>query len=100
MANAIKRIQWSRDAEVQDRILYYLFQKAKATSTTGTAAQSELDLAGRVYGQTVNLFAACMVCATNTTIGAAIDADASVVDNDIEYVVVTDQWANMAAAGV
>ena len=100
MADSIKRIQWSRDKETQDKVLFYLFQKAKAVSTAGTAAQAELDFADRVYAQTCNMFAACMICATNATIGAAIDGDNAVADSDIEYVVGTDQWANMANAGV
>lgn len=100
MADSIKRVQWSRDAETQDRVLYYLFQKAKAVKSESTPAADELALADRVYNKSVNLFAACMVCATNATIGAAIDAGNAASDSDIEYVVVTDQWANMAAAGV
>lgn len=65
MADSIKRIQWSRDKQTQDRVLYYLFQKAKAVVTAGTDPQDQLDLANRVYSQSVNLFAACMICATN-----------------------------------
>lgn len=100
MADAIKRIQWSNDKETQDIITYYLFQKAKAVLTAGTAPQAELDFAQRVYNQSYNKFAASMICASNTTIGAAVDAGNTVAESDIEYVVTTDQWANMAAAGV
>ena len=100
MANAIKRIQWSRDLETQDRVTYYMFQKSKEVITAGTAAQKELDLAARVYNESFNKFAACMICATNATIGAAVDAANDVADSDIEYVVATDQWANMADAEV
>jgi len=100
MADSIKRIQWSRVLMNQDKVLYYLFQQAKAVLTAGTAAQPELDLASRIYGNTVNLFAACMICASNSTIGTAIDADNAPSESDIEYVVVTDQWENMANAEV
>lgn len=100
MADALKRIQWSRDKETQDRVLYYLFQKSKAVLTKGTAAQKELDIANRVYSQKVNLFAACMICAANPTIGAAIDAGKPVSDSDIEFVVGTDQWDKLASAEV
>ncbi len=100
MANAIKRIQWSRDAETQDRVTYYMFQKAKEVITAGTADQKQLDLSARVYNQSFNSFAACMICASNATIGAAIDGATDVADSDIEYVVGTDQWANMADAEV
>ena len=100
MANATKRFQWSNDKETQDRITFYLFQKAKAVLTAGTADQDELDFSSRIYNQSYNKFAASMICASNATIGSAIDAGDAVSDSDIEYVVVTDQWANMAAAGV
>lgn len=100
MADSLKRIAWSRDKQTQDKIHYYMFQKAKAVLTTGTASQKQLDMSQRVYAQTVNLFAACMICATNATIGTAIDADNTPAESDIEYVVVTDQWENMANAEV
>ena len=100
MANAIKRIQWSRDAQTQDTVVYYMFQKAKLVSTAGTASQSQLDLAGRIYNQSVNMFAVCMVCATNSAIGSAIDSGAAVLEGDLDWVVTTDQWDNLAEAGV
>ena len=100
MANAIKRIQWSRDKETQDRVTFYMFQKAKAVLTAGTAGTKQLELSERVYNGTFNKFAACMICASNATIGTAIDAADTVADSDIEYVVGTDQWANMADAEV
>ncbi len=100
MANSIKRVQWSRDAETQDRVTYYMFQKSKEVITLGTADQKELDLAARVYNQSFNSFAACMICASNATIGSAVDAGTLVADSDIEFVVGTDQWANMSLAEV
>ena len=100
MAESLKRIAWSRDKETQDRINYYMFQKAKSILTEGTASPAQLAMSQRIYNQTVNLFAACMICATNPTIGAAIDAGNAVTKTDIEYVVVTDQWENMADAEV
>ena len=100
MANAIKRVQWSNDKETQDRITFYLFQKAKAVLTAGTADQAELDFSERIYNQSYNKFAAGMICASNATIGTAVDAGNVVAESDIEYVVGTDQWSNMAAAGV
>ena len=100
MADSIKRIQWSRDKETQDKVLYYLFQKAKDVITEGTAPQAELDFADRIYNQSFNVFAASMICASNATIGAAVDDETAVAESDIEYAVATDQWANMANAGV
>ena len=100
MADSIKRIQWSRDAENQDRILYFLFQKAKAIRVAGTSDQKENDLCDRIYTNTVNKFAACMLCATNATIGEAIDGDNSVSDSNIEYVIATEQWDTLVAAEV
>ena len=100
MANAIKRVQWSNDKQMQDRISFFLFQKAKAILTANVAPTPQLDFAKRIYNQTYNKFAAGMICASNATIGDAIDGDTAVSDSDIEYVVVTDQWVAMADAGV
>jgi hypothetical protein len=79
---------------------FYLFGKAKAVMAEATPATDQLELAQRVYAGTVNLLAVGLICATNATIGAAVDAGNAVSESDIEYVIVTEQWANLAAAGV
>ena len=100
MADSIKRVQWSRDQQTHDRVSFYLFQKAKAIITAGTAGTAQMDFCDRIYNESYNKFAAAMICVSNPTIGAAVDAGSAVADSDIEYVVTTDQWAAMADAGV
>jgi hypothetical protein len=79
---------------------YYLFAKARLVRAEAAPAADQLALADRIYNGTVNLLAVGLVCSTNATIGAAVDAGNAVAESDIEYVILTDQWANMAAAGV
>lgn len=100
MADSIKRVQWSNENETHDRISFYLFQKAKEVVTAGTAGTAQMDFCERIYNQSYNRFAAAMICASNATIGAAIDAGTAVSESDIDYVVATDQWVAMADAGV
>ena len=98
MADSLKRVVWAKDAQNQDRINYYLFQKSLAVMAEATPDPDELAFARNIYAGDFNAFACAMVVVSNATIGAVIDADGTPSENDIDFVVSSDQWANLAGA--
>ena len=98
MADSAKRMTWAKTAENQNRVDYYLFQKALAVMAETTPDADDLVFAKQVYSGAHNSVACAKIVASNATIGTAIDADNTVTEGDIEFVVVTDQWHNMAVA--
>ena len=98
MADSLKRITWAKDAQVQDRIDFYLFQKAISIMAQETPDADELAFSKDVYVGKVNLLACAKVVVSNATIGAVVDAGNAVSESDMEYVIATDQWHNMAVA--
>ena len=98
MADSLKRISKAKDAQFQDRIDYYLFQKSLSVMAEASPDADELAFAKKVYAGEHNLLACAKVVVSNATIGTAIDAGNQPSEGDIEYVVVTDQWNNMAVA--
>lgn len=98
MADSAKRMTWAKTAENQNRVDYYLFQKALSVMAEETPNADQLAFAKQIYSGQHNSLACAKVVASNSTIGTAVDADNAVSETDIEYVVVTDQWDNMAVA--
>jgi len=98
MADSLKRITWAKDKQNQDRVDYYLFQKALAVMALETPGADDLAFAKMIYVGSHNLLACAKVVVSNTTIGAKIDVGTAVPDSDIEYVVMTEQWTALAGA--
>lgn len=98
MADSAKRITWAKTEENQMRIDYYLFQKALSVMAEVTPNANQLAFAKQVYNGQHNLLACTKVVVSNATIGSNIDTGTDVPEADIEYVVVTDQWQNIADA--
>ena len=100
MADSLKRIAKANDKQFQDRIDYYLFQKALATMALASPDADELSFSKMIYYGQHNLLPCAKVVVSNATIGAAIDLGNEPSESDVEYVVATDQWSNLAAAAV
>jgi hypothetical protein len=105
MADAMKRMNKTKDKAFQDRCEYYMYQKAAAVFAQGTPDANDLLLAKALWAGQVNVVDMARMVVTNSTIGTAIDADNAVSESDIEYVIITatsfhDLAESYAAAGL
>jgi len=97
MTDAIKRISKSKDAQFQDRVRYYMWDRAKEILAESTPNTDDLALAKAVYAGQVAEQHMALMCITNTSIGSSIDAGSEVADTDIEWAIKTDnQFHNLA----
>ena len=90
MADAMKRMNATKDQAFQDRCEYYMYQKAAAVFAQETPDADDLLLAKALWAGQVNAKDIARIVVTNATVGAAIDIDTAVTESDIEYVIVTD----------
>ena len=90
MANAFRRISATKDSEFQDRCEWYMYQKAAAIFGQETPDGDDLLLAKASWAGQVNIQDMARIVATNSSIGADLDAGTAVEESDIEYVIITD----------
>ena len=90
MADAAKRMNKTKDKSFQDRCEYYMYQKAAAIFADGTPDADDLLLAKALWAGQVNVVDMARIVVTNAAIGASIDAETVVTENNIEYVIITD----------
>ena len=90
MADSLKRITKAKDKQFQDRVSFYMWQKANDVMDNENPDVNDLALAKAVIARQVNVEDMTMVVITNGTIGGSIDSDTAVPDSAIEYVVDTE----------
>ena len=103
MADSLKRITKAKNKQFQDRVNYYLWEKAREVLaaekiTPGSQNVEELAYSKRIFANQAPVISAAMAIITQTTIGSAIDSDAVVSDTDIESAVKIDQFRAIAVA--
>lgn len=99
MADSLKRINKARDKEFQDRVMFYMWNRANAIldaekETPGSTDSDDLSLAKAIFANQVRSDDMTMIVLTNATIGSAVDADSAVSESDLEYVVSTENKFN------
>ena len=90
MADAVKRMNISRDNAFQDQCKYYMYQHAATVFTAQSPDADDLLLAKALWAGKVNAEDMARIVVTNATIGASVDAGNAVQGSDIEYVITTD----------
>ena len=90
MADALKRINITKNQPFQDRCQYYMFQKAAAIFADGSPDADDLLLAKALWAGNVKAEDMARIVVTNATVGGKVDSNTEVPDSDIEYVIMTE----------
>jgi hypothetical protein len=99
MADALKRISITKNVPFQERCTYYMYQKAAAVFAQETPDADDLLLAKALWAGQVKAEDMARIVVTNATVGGKVDADTTVPDSDIEYVVMTEtKFHDLASA--
>lgn len=104
MADSLKRTTWAKDAQVQDRVRWYLWEKASGViaaeiANPASQAAAEVSYAKKVFSGSASFERAAFVVALNAAIGAAVDGDQAVADAAIQTAV-TALWSTLATADI
>lgn len=95
--DSVKRVSYAKDAGFQKRVGYWYWVRASQVLDQETPDPDDLAFAKAVYAKKVDKEDMCMTVITNTNIGAALDSDGAIDEDDLEWAVITDNQFNKLA---
>ena len=90
MADSVKRITASESVPLQKRCKYYMYQQAGVVFGQASPDTDDLLLAKALWAGQVKDEDMARIAMTNATIGGHIDADESISEAELEYVICTE----------
>jgi len=92
-----KRMTFSYNKGFQERCKWFMYQHAKGILESETPDTDDLKLAQNIWSGGVNYQNVALIMMTNATIGSHVDNDEQISDNEIEYVISTENKFNIIA---